>query len=130
MSVTDLTYVTITGTWVDSTLAPCSGTVAFFPQVPTRWSDFATNIAVMPARKIVDLDGTGSINTTVIATDCPALAGISGFVWAVAVTLNDSTGAQLSPYSFVLTAPGAGGPIIISGPQYAVTGNSVSLPAM
>lgn len=130
MAVTDLTYVAVTGTWADQSLAPCSGYVVLSPQVATRFSDFATNIAVMPQRQIVDLDGTGSISTQVIATDCPALAGIAGFLWSAAIILNDSTGAQLSPYSCVFSAPGAGGSIDLSSPQYAVTGNSVSLPAM
>ncbi len=130
MAVTDLTYVPVIGTWVDQSLQPCSGYVVLSPQVATRFSDFASNIAVMPQRMVIDFDGTGSISTQVIATDCPALAGIAGFMWSAAIVLNDSTGAQLSPYSCVFVAPGAGPTIDLSSPQYAVLGNSVSLPAM
>ena len=136
----DVTYVQLTGTWLDGTGQPVNSLpivgplskVVISPRVATRWADYASSVTILPQRQTVYLNSTGSLpgGTQVVATDSPALAGVNGMSYQVAVILYDSTGAQLSPYSFVLLAPAAGGPINISAPQYAVTGNSVGLPAM
>lgn len=126
----DIATVPVIGKWLDGQGNPCTGKVVFSPRVATRFVDTASSVVIMPERFQVVLDATGSISTTVIATDAAALVSTAGFMWHVAVLLNDSTGQQLSPYSFILVAPGAGGTINISTAQYAVTGNSVGLPAM
>lgn len=131
----DVIQVPIIGTWLDGNGLPCNSVrsfVVFSPKIPTRWSDIASNTAIMPQRKQVYLDTNGSISTTLIATDCAALAGIAGMVWNVGVLLWDNPGLQqLTPYSFTMTAPsGTVGSINISAPQYAVNGTSVGIPAM
>jgi hypothetical protein len=138
----DVTLVTLIGTWQDgngnvpnylASVGPLSK-VVISPRVPTRFADYASNITIMPQRQTVYLNNSGSLPSSppvqVIATDSPALAGVVGMSYQVAVILYDVNGAQLSPYSFTLLAPSAGGQIDISAPQYAVTGNSVGLPAM
>lgn len=125
----DITKVTVIGTWLDGQGNPCTGKVVFSPRVATRFVDIASNTAIMPQRFTAVLDATGSINTSVIATDAAALAGIAGFLWQAAVILNDATGAQISPYSLTFAAPGAGGTITLTDPQHAVLGNSVGMPA-
>ncbi len=137
----DVTYIQLTGTWLDGQGNPVNSNpvvgplskVVISPRVATRWADYASSVTVMPQRQTVYLNSSGSLpsSTQVVATDSPALAGVVGMSYQVAVILYDATGAQLSPYSFVLIAPAAGAnPINISAPQYAVTGNSVGLPAM
>jgi hypothetical protein len=126
----DITKVPVIGTWLDGQGNPCSGKVVFSPRIATRFVDTASSVVIMPERFTVTLDNTGSISTSVIATDAAALVSTAGFMWQVAVLLNDAAGQQLSPYSFTMVAPGAGGTINISTPPYAVTGNSVGLPAM
>lgn len=136
----DVTLITLIGTWQDgngnvpnylASVGPLSK-VVISPRVATRWADFASNVTIMPQRQTVYLNSSGSLpaGTQVVATDSPALAGVVGMSYQVAVILYDASGAQLSPYSFTLLAPSAGGQIDISSPQYAVTGNSVGMPAM
>ncbi|HEY1820408.1 MAG TPA: hypothetical protein VGG83_10795 [Trebonia sp.] len=136
MAVTDLTSVAVIGTWLDATLQAAyppvnSGLVSrvvITPLIPLRYSDFATNTAVMPQRQVVPLDDTGSISTSVIATDCPALAGIAGLQYVAAVLLYDSTGHQIAPYSITFVAPGGTGPVVLSAPQNSVAGPGVGVP--
>jgi hypothetical protein len=137
----DVTMIPLIGTWLDGFGNPAyppvdggypASRVTISPRASTRFADYASNVTILPQRQIVFLDDTGSLpeGTEVIATDCPALAGVNGMSYGVAVRLWDSQGGQLSPYSFVLIAPSAGGQIDISSPQYSVSGNSVGLPAM
>lgn len=136
----DVTFVQLTGQWLDGsgqpvnadpTIGPVSQ-VVISPMTPLRFVDIASNTAIMPQRQIVNLTATGSVppGTQVIATDTPALAGIAGFQYGVAVLLWDHLGAQLSPYTFILVAPTGTGPIDISAPQYAVSGSSVGVPSL
>lgn len=136
----DVAFVQLAGTFLDGTGAGCNtdptiGPVSQLivsPMLPTRFSDIASNVAILPQRQVINLASGGIVpgGTQVIATDAAALAGISGFQYACAVILYDHLGAQLSPYSFLFYAPTGTGPIVLSSPQYAATGNSVGVPAM
>lgn len=136
----DIAQVTLIGTWDDGSGNPPNSNpvigpiskVVISPRVATRWADTASNITVMPQRQTVYLNSSGSLpaGVQVVATDAAGLAGVVGMSYQVAVILYDAAGAQLSPYSFVLLAPTGSGPINISSPQYAVSGNSVGLPAL
>lgn len=136
----DVTFVQLTGTWLDGfgqpvNTDPTVGPISYIvvsPVLPTRLSDYASNTAIMPQRQVVNLTTGGTVpnGTEVIAVDCPALAGLSGAWYAVSVLLWDSKGAQLSPYSCVITPTTGSTPIDLSAPQYSVIGNSVGVPAM
>ena len=136
----DVQYVQISGTWLDDTGAPCNANptvgpislVVISPRIAMRYSDYTSQVAVMPQRQVINLDATGSLpqGSQVIATDTVALAGIQGLTYQAAVILYDHAGQQISPYSFTFTAPAAGPALVLSAPQYAVTGNSVGMPAM
>lgn len=136
----DISLVTLTGTWLDgsgqpvnsdSTIGPKSY-IMISPMVPTRFVDIASNIAIMPQRQQVYLDNTGSVpaGTQVIAIDAAALAGISGFQYAVAILLWDHTGAQLSPYSIIISPTTGSSPFDLTTPYLAAIGQSVGVPAM
>jgi hypothetical protein len=125
----DVVTVPVIGTWLDGTGAPCSGKVIFSPQVATRLVHVADNRVIMPERSTVLLDASGSISTSLIATDQASLAGVGGFTWTAAVLINDSTGQQVTPYSFAFPVPsGTIGAIDITNPTYALSGTSNGLP--
>lgn len=135
----DVTFVTLTGTWIDGYGQPVNtdpnvGPVSYIvisPVVPTRLADYSSNVAIMPQRQVVDLvAGSVPSGTQVIAVDCPALAGLAGAWYAVSVLLWDSKGGQLSPYSCIVTPTTGSAPINISAPPYSVIGNSVGVPGM
>src|ERR1700731_4244403 len=100
----DITKVPVIGTWLDGQGNPCSGKIVFSPRIATRFVDTASSVVIMAERFTVTLDNTGSIPPSVIPTDAAALVSTAGFMWQVAVLLNDSTGQQLSPYSFTMVA--------------------------
>lgn len=136
----DIALVTLTGTWLDGTGAPVNADptlgpasyIVISPMVPTRFVDIASNTAIMPQRQQVYLDETGSVpsGTQVIAIDAPALAGIAGFQYAVAVLLWDHTGAQLAPYSIIIAPTTGSSPFDLTTPYLAAIGQSVGVPAM
>lgn len=126
----DIPTVTLTGTWIDWTGQPCTGTVTITPTALTRLVDTANNTAIMPATISVTLDDTGSISVQIPATSTPALAGSDGMVYTVGVNVTAANGQQMSPYSCQVVAPAGSPPICVTTPQYAVTGASVSLPSM
>lgn len=137
----DVTFVELTGTWLDGTGQPVNtdptlGPVSYLvisPMLPTRLADYNANVAIMPQRQVVNLAAGGTVpaGTQVIAVDCPALVGNVGMAYAVSVLLWDSTGQQqLSPYSCVITPTTGSPPIVLSSPALAVIGNSVGVPAM
>lgn len=134
----DVTFVSLVGTWYDGYQQPVNtdptvGPVSYVvisPVLPTRMADYASNVAIMPQRQVVNLVAPGSVpnGVQVIAVDCPALAGLSGSWYAVSMLLWDSKGQQLSPYTCVITPTTGSAPIVLSSPQLAVIGNSVGVP--
>lgn len=127
----DVVMVPVIGTWLDGTGAACStaSRVVLSPVIRGRLADTATNVVVMPQRFQVSLDATGSISTSVIATDCAALAGIVGMTWHAAVILYSSAGVQLAPYTVVFPAPvSTVGSINLSSPMYATVGQFAGEP--
>lgn len=137
---TDIDYVQIIGTWYDGYRQPAIppigaglvSRVVITPLIPMRYSDVTSNVVVMPQRLVFPLDDTGSVPTNpvsqVIATDCPALAGIPGLQYVAAVLLYDSTGQQLAPYSITFVAPGGLGPVSLTSPSSSVVGPGVGVP--
>ncbi|MGH3438862.1 MAG: hypothetical protein ACRDRN_20625 [Sciscionella sp.] len=136
----DIALVTLTGTWLDGTGQPVNSDptigprshLTISPMVPTRFVDIVSNTAIMPQRQQVYLDGTGSVPaaTQVIAVDAAALAGISGFQYAVAILLWDHAGAQLAPYSVIVSPTTGSSPFDLTTPYLAAIGQSVGVPAM
>lgn len=136
----DVTFVQLIGTCLDGSGLPAyappgSGVVSrvvVTPLIASRLADYGSNVTIMPQRQTIYLDPTGSVPTSpvtqVIATDCPALAGVGGFQYALAYLLFDSTGQQLAPFTSMLTAQAGSGPIDIFAPWYTVTGSNVGNP--
>lgn len=91
---------TVTGTFVDTDgTTPAAGTVVFMP-APAWILDAAETKTIMPSQVAVDLDATGSLSTSLLATDDTTL-NPSGWTWNVTVLIH---GAQ--PRSFSFSLPG------------------------
>lgn len=95
--------VTVTGTYVDATNTPCVGRVTFRPVAQTR---NASTARIVTQRTVAaDLDGTGTLSVTLIASDDQDwvsdgdvlyevrehITDVGAFAYRVALPLNGGT---------------------------------------
>lgn len=94
------THGTVTGKFVgtDGT-TPAAGSVIFSP-APQWILDAVETRTIVPAQVVVTLDGTGSLSTSLLATD-DATLNPSGWTWSATILI---TGASPRSFSFSLPA--------------------------
>ena len=99
---TNVSTVTVTGTYLNSDGSPCAGTVEFIPS-PCYLNNAGADVTIIGQRVTATLDEDGFVSAELIATDDTDL---SPGAWSYRVRVRLST----TTFSFEMAAP-AGPPI-------------------
>jgi hypothetical protein len=110
-----LTVVTVTGTYLDTTGTPMSGTVSFKPQSNTI-TDAAVKTVLVAAAQTVTLDAGGAFSADLIASNDP---DADTFVWKATFALVSTNGAAKND-SLTFALPYDGGSLDLTTVQPAL----------